>query len=47
MGGGEASGDMGFHVDGERAGRRGQRLLIRLRHDRQIDAREIAEAGFG
>ena len=47
MGGGEARCDMGFHVDGERAGRRGQRLLIRLRHNRQIDAREIADAGFG
>jgi hypothetical protein len=46
MGGGEARRDMGFHVDGERAGRRSQRLLIRLLHDRQVDAREIADAGF-
>ena len=47
MGGSEAGCDMGFHVDGESAGRHGERPLIRLRHDRQIDAREIAEAGFG
>jgi len=47
MGGGEAGGDMGFHVDGKGTRRRGQRLLVGLRHDREIDAGEVAQAGVG